>query len=125
MIVYAAIGGSDPTVAGIWRSLDTGDRPGPRMPRGNATDVVLDPLSGTGVARGGNLQIVYAAFGQRRRLLQPEPGAELVLQMLGTIGDPLIQDTSAGGQGPGPEPDHARPSPNGAQGPDRAGQAAS
>src|SRR5207247_632937 len=44
VIVYAAISGAN---GGVWRSLDTG-RTWQNMRAGQATDIVLDPTSGTG-----------------------------------------------------------------------------
>ena len=91
VIVYAALSGSGPT-SGIWRSLDSG-LTWQRMRAGNATDVTLDPLSGTG-SPGGNLQIVYGAFGGDGVYMSTNQGSSWNL-MLGTTGDPLIQDATS------------------------------
>ncbi len=91
VIIYAALSGSGAgPVAGIWRSLDTGIH-WTRLKAGNATDVALDPLSGIG-APGGNLQNVYAAFGGDGVYASSNQGGTF-LPLLGTLGDPLIQDS--------------------------------
>ena len=88
MIVYAALSGSD-RHGGIWRSLDTG-RTWQRLLAGQATDVLLDPNSGTGVP-GGNLQIVYAGIRGQGVFSSPNRGQTFNL-MAGGVGNPLIQD---------------------------------
>ena len=47
------------------------------MLAGQATDVVLDPTSGTGVHPTGNLQIALRAASAARASSQPEPGPGL------------------------------------------------
>ncbi len=103
MIVYAALGGSGPT-AGIWRSMDTGQT-WTLMRGGAATDVTLDPDSGTGTTT--ILGQTATAIGQppgrlpRRRFggdgvySSPNQGQSW-FQMVGGVGDPLIQDNVAG-----------------------------
>jgi subtilisin-like proprotein convertase family protein len=88
VIVYAALSGSD-AHNGIWRSLDTG-RTWQRLLAGQATDVLLDPNSGTGVV-GGNLQIVYAAIRGQGVFSSPNRGQVFNL-VAGGVGNPLIRD---------------------------------
>jgi subtilisin-like proprotein convertase family protein len=85
-IVYAALSGGN---GGVWRSLDTGQT-WQLMRAGQATDIVLDPNSGTG-APGGNLQIIYAGFRGEGVFSSPNRG-QVWNQMNGGVGDPLIQD---------------------------------
>jgi subtilisin-like proprotein convertase family protein len=113
VIVYAALGGNGPN-AGIWRSLDSGLH-WQQMLAGDATDVVLDPNSGTG-APGGNLQIVYAAIAGTGVFASPNRG-QVWNQMLGGVGDPLIQDLSTGlGNNPVPVAQPVSGSPGAGQG---------
>ena len=56
VVIYAAFSGNN---GGIWRSLDTGAH-WQLMRAGQATDLVLDPVSDTG--GGGDLQFLYGAF---------------------------------------------------------------
>jgi DNA-binding beta-propeller fold protein YncE/subtilisin-like proprotein convertase family protein len=109
VIIYAALldvtadghQGSTGPAGGIWRSVDTG-KTWQRMRPGEASDVLLDQNSGTGV-QGGNLQIIYGAFMGQGVYSSPDRGQTWNL-MAGTTGDPLIQDfdftpTSAVGVG--------------------------
>ncbi|MBX6313387.1 MAG: subtilisin, partial [Isosphaeraceae bacterium] len=91
VIVYAALSGGN---GGLWRSLDSGNT-WQLMRAGQATDLVLDPNSGTG-APGGNLQILYAAFRGEGVFMSPNRG-QVWNKLLGGIGDPLIHDLSTGG----------------------------
>src|SRR5205807_1913145 len=62
VIVYAAVSGTN---NGLWQSTDTG-RTWKLLKSGQATDVVLDPLSTAKDAFGnpiGNLQTIYVAYG--------------------------------------------------------------
>ena len=85
------------TNGGIWRSEDTGQT-WTQMLAGQATDVVLDPDSGTvlnpdtGTDVQGNLQVVYAAIRGVGVFMSPNQG-QVWNQMLGGIGNPLIIDT--------------------------------
>ncbi|MFO0907024.1 MAG: Ig-like domain-containing protein [Isosphaeraceae bacterium] len=102
-IVYMAISGTN---GGIWRSLDSGQTWGILDPvtgrrsaniSGQATDVVLDPVSGPVNAISnptGNLQIMYAAIRGQGVYMSPNQGQVWSL-MTGGVGDPLIQDPSA------------------------------
>jgi subtilisin-like proprotein convertase family protein len=85
VIVYAALSGAN---GGVWRSLDSG-MTWTNMRAGQATDIVLDPNSGTG-SPGGNLQILYGAFRADGVYISPNRGQVWNL-MTGTVGDPLIQ----------------------------------
>ena len=82
---------------GIWRSEDTG-KTWQLMLAGQATDVVLDPDSGTVLNPDtntdvqGNLQVVYAAIRGVGVFMSPNQG-QVWNQMLGGIGNPLIFDT--------------------------------
>ena len=95
VIVYAALSGSN---GGIYRSVDTG-RTWQLMKAGKATDVVLDPYSGPKDAFGnpvGNLQTVYAAFGNDTTAnngvwLSTNQG-QVFSRLDGGLGLPLIQD---------------------------------
>ena len=89
-VVYVAFTGLN---GGIWRSLDSGKH-WARMLAGDATDVVLDPASGSGDAIGnptGNLQIVYAAIRGTGIYMSPNRGG-IWNQLLGGIGSPLIRN---------------------------------
>ncbi len=99
VIVYAALSGDNPNVAGnqggIWRSEDTG-KTWSQLRAGQATDVVLDLNSASVLT--GNLQIVYSAF-----TAEPQPNQNVYFSsnrgqtwspMLGGVGDPLIQSTN-------------------------------
>src|SRR5262249_33074458 len=113
VIVYAALGGAGSN-AGIWRSLDSGDH-WQQMLAGPATDVVLDPNSGTG-APGGNLQIVYAAIVGQGVFLSPNRG-QVWTRMLGGAGAPLTHDLSIGnGNTPVPVNQTVSGSPGNGQG---------
>jgi subtilisin-like proprotein convertase family protein len=96
VIVYAALGGTN---GGLWRSLDTGEH-WERVRAGTATDVVLDPVSGTFDAISnprGNLQIVYAAFagqGVFRNVNQGKAGSWVL--MAGGEDRPLVRDADTG-----------------------------
>ena len=114
-IVYLAVRGSA-NAAGIWRSLDTG-KTWTRMRAGQATDVVLDPSSGTIDAVSnptGNLRIVYGGFQGEGVFISPNQG-QLWNPMTGGIGNPLIVDAAVS---PPPQiPVNApRGTPNGAKG---------
>jgi subtilisin-like proprotein convertase family protein len=90
VIIYAAMSGSN---GGLWRSLDTGDT-WQLMRAGQATDVEVDPNSGTIDAINnptGNLQKVYAAFRGEGVYFSPNQG-QLITQMVGGVGKPLAQD---------------------------------
>ncbi len=88
VIVYAAISGNN---GGIWRSIDSGMHWTNMLP-GQATSVVLDYSSGTGVA-GGNLQNVFAGIQGVGIFSSTNEGQTWNL-MGGQVGDPLIIDTS-------------------------------
>ena len=96
-IIYAALSGPN---GGIWRSEDTG-KTWQLMLAGQATDVVLDPESGailnpsTDTTVQGNLQIVYAAIRGVGVYMSPNQG-QVWNQMLGGIGNPLIDDLNTG-----------------------------
>ncbi|QEH39304.1 Proprotein convertase P-domain protein (plasmid) [Aquisphaera giovannonii] len=106
VIIYAALSGGN---GGIWRSIDTGAH-WTLMRAGQATDVVLDPASATGVA-DGNLQILYGAFRGDGVYLSPNRG-QVWNQMTGQQGNGLIFNT-VNNQNVNPA---TKPSPNGAQG---------
>ncbi len=109
VIVYAALSGSH---GGLWRSLDSGEH-WQLMRAGQATDVVLDPNSGTGV-QNGNLQLVYAAFAGDGVYLSPNQG-QVWNKLLGGVGVPLIQNVTTGGY-PVPVANTAPGSPGAGQG---------
>jgi large repetitive protein len=123
-IVYMALSGNN---GGIWRSLDSGQTwgvlngNGQRVANfsGQATDIVLDPGSGTPSPNNptGNLQIVYAALRGQGVYLSPNQGQSWNL-MTGGVGDPLIQDLNPiGSLFPKPIPvGNLGVNPNGAQG---------
>jgi subtilisin-like proprotein convertase family protein len=95
---------------GIYRSTDAG-LTWTRVRAGEATDVVFDPSSqapsitiGSGpnqIVRPGNLQFLYAAFRGDGVYTSPN-GGDVFNPVLGTTGDPLIQN--AGGPQPVPVP---------------------
>ena len=87
VIVYAALSGPN---GGLWRSLDTG-KTWQLMRAGQATDIALDPNSGTG-APGGNLQNLWVGFRGEGVYFSNNRGQSLT-QVLGGVGDPLIQDS--------------------------------
>src|SRR5262249_2846442 len=90
VIVYAALTGAN---GGIWRSLDTGSH-WTLMRAGDATDIIFDPASGHVNAISnptGNLDVLFAAFRGDGVYITPNRG-QVWNQMLGGIGDPLIQD---------------------------------
>ena len=113
VIIYAALSGPN---GGIWRSEDTGQT-WVNMDPGQATSVVLDADSGiplnpdTDPGAKGNLQIVYAAFRGTGVFMSPNQG-QVWNQMLGNVGNPLIQDLLTG-KNVNPA---TSPSPNGAEG---------
>ncbi|HWE36768.1 MAG TPA: Ig-like domain-containing protein [Isosphaeraceae bacterium] len=113
VIVYAAMGGPN---GGVWRSVDTGNH-WQLMLAGTATDLVLDQNSGTFDAISnptGNLRIIYAALQGQGVFISPNQG-QVWNQMLGGVGDPLIQ--SGNSNPPKPIPVTAPSStPNGAFG---------
>ena len=120
VIIYAALSGTN---GGIWRSVDTG-KTWQLMLAGQATDVVLDPTSGTvldpttGTNVQGNLQIVYAGIRGEGVFISPNQGQGWNL-MAGGIGNPLILDLrTSTNVNPA-----ARPDPQRRPGPDRPGQA--
>jgi subtilisin-like proprotein convertase family protein len=96
-IIYAALSGTN---GGVWRSEDTGKTWTNMLP-GQATDVVLDPNSGTALNPDtdtqvqGNLQVVYAGIRGQGVYMSPNQG-QVWSQMLGTTGNPLIDDTHTG-----------------------------
>jgi subtilisin-like proprotein convertase family protein len=112
-IMYAAVSDVDGSgrAGGIWRSLDTGTTWGIFNPNlghnvpnlaGQATDVLLDQTSGTG-APNGNLQTVYAAIDtltQGQGVFRSPNRGQNWVQMVGGIGDPLIQNADS----PQPQP---------------------
>ncbi len=92
VIIYAAFGGES-TNSGIWRSLDTG-KTWTQMLAGDATDIVLDPNSGSINAISnptGNLLIAYAAIVDQGVYISPNQG-QVWNQLLGGVGDPFIRD---------------------------------
>jgi subtilisin-like proprotein convertase family protein len=86
VIVYAALSGTN---GGIWRSLDSGMH-WSNMLAGQATSVVLDYSSGTGVL-GGNLQNVFAGIRGVGVFSSTNEGQTWNL-MTGGVGDPLTID---------------------------------
>jgi subtilisin-like proprotein convertase family protein len=95
-IIYMALSGAGKN-GGIWRSLDTG-KTWTLMRSGNATDVLLDPASGTINAISnptGNLQVVYSGFAGEGVFISPNQ-AQTWDVMLGGVGDPLIRDADFG-----------------------------
>ena len=90
VIIYAALSGPN---GGLYRSLDTGNH-WQLLQAGNATDVVLDPNSGTG-SPGGNLQGVYAAFAGVGVYYSTNQGGTLKL-INGGVGNPLIINPNTG-----------------------------
>lgn len=114
-IVYIAVRGSA-QAAGIWRSLDTG-KTWVKMRAGQATDVILDPSSGTIDAISnptGNLRIVWGGFQGEGVFISPNQG-QLWNPTTAGIGNPLIVDAAVS-----PPPQIAvsapRGTPNGAKG---------
>ena len=112
VIVYAALSGAN---GGLWRSIDTGKtwaKVSVDATQGtNATDVVLDPASGTGAGgSGGNLQILYAAFQGSGVYMSTNRGQMLSL-VSGGQGNSLILDL-----GKNVNPAAPQPTPNGAFG---------
>ena len=105
VIIYAALSGRN---GGIWRSVDTG-KTWQLMRSGQATDLVLDPASGTG-APGGNLQVLYGAFRGEGVFLSPNRG-QIWSLMAGGVGNPLIFNESFQNVNPA-----ASDTPNGANG---------
>ena len=93
VIIYAAMSGTN---GGIWRSEDTG-KTWQLMLAGNATDVVLDPESGTVLDPStdtevqGNLQVVYAGMEGQGVFMSPNQG-QVWNMMAGGVGNPLIID---------------------------------
>jgi subtilisin-like proprotein convertase family protein len=113
VIVYAAISGNN---GGIWRSLDSGMHWTNMLP-GQATSVVLDFSSGTGV-NGGNLQNVFAGIQGVGIFSSTNEGQTWNL-MGGQVGDPLIIDTTRPPVTPvgvGNRPALPNPTPNAIQG---------
>lgn len=101
VIVYMALSGNN---GGIWRSLDSGatwglvdPNSGARVPNlaGQATDVVLDPTSGTVSVNNptGNDQVVYGAIRGSGVYISPNQGNSWSI-MGGGAGDPTFLDTS-------------------------------
>jgi subtilisin-like proprotein convertase family protein len=123
VVVYAALSGAN---GGIWRSLDSGmtwgvvsSTTGKRVANlvGQATDVVLDPASGTVDAVSnptGNLQTVYGALRGQGVYISPNQGQVWNL-MSGGVGVPLEQDPSISPAHPIPVTNNTA-SPNGPQG---------
>jgi subtilisin-like proprotein convertase family protein len=90
IIVYAALSGAN---GGVWRSTDNGNH-WTLMRAGQATDIVFDPNSGHVNAISnptGNLDIIYGAFAGDGVYISPNRG-QVWNQLLGGVGDPLIQD---------------------------------
>ena len=92
------------------------------MLAGNATDVVLDPNSGsprpdTGTDVG-NLQIVYAGHPRAQGVFISTNQGQSWNLMTGGVGNPLIVDTTTAERQPGHQPDPQR-----RRGTDRPGQA--
>ena len=115
VIIYAAMSGTN---GGIWRSEDTGQS-WSLMLAGNATDVALNPDSGTvldpatSTETQGNLQIVYAGMEGLGVYMSPNQGQVWNL-MAGTTGNPLIINRT-NGVNTNVNP-LTTPSPNGANG---------
>lgn len=88
-IFYAALSGAQ---GGLWRSTDSGDT-WQQLRAGQATDIVLDPGSGTPSVNNptGNLQILYAAFQGEGVFISPNQGQQLNL-MAGGVGKPRVRD---------------------------------
>jgi len=119
VVVYMALSGGN---GGIWRSTDSGQTWGVVQPGGlrtanlpgQATDLVLDPASATGGS--GNLQNVYGALRGQGVYASTNEG-QTFSQVLGNVGDPLIQDRKDDN---GPVPvvpaPGTEPTPNGAYG---------
>ncbi|HLN29945.1 MAG TPA: proprotein convertase P-domain-containing protein [Gemmataceae bacterium] len=113
VIIYAALGGTKND--GVWRSTDSGNT-WVLMRAGQATDIVLDPNSGNLDAISdptGNLEVLYAAFQGSGVYISPNQG-QVWEQLLGTTGDPLIQNGDLAF--PTPIPVGASASPDGAKG---------
>lgn len=94
VIVYAAMSGPN---GGIWRSSDTGQT-WQRVFSGQATDIALDPNSGTFDAVSnptGNLQILYAGVRGQGVFRSSNKGSSWTL-LNGGIGKPLEQDGDSG-----------------------------
>ena len=114
VIIYAAMSGTN---GGIYRSEDTG-KTWQLMLAGQATDVVLDPNSGTvldpttGTNVQGNLQVVYAGIRGVGVEMSPNQGQGWSL-MAGGIGNPLILDLRTSTN---VNPAAGGGTPNGAQG---------
>jgi subtilisin-like proprotein convertase family protein len=113
VIVYAALTGPN---GGVWRSLDSGNH-WQRMRAGQVTDLVFDPNSAhiNQISNPtGNTDILFAGFAGEGVFESPNRGT-VWNQLLGGVGDPLIQD---GDNFPNPPiPVTAPPStPNGAFG---------
>jgi subtilisin-like proprotein convertase family protein len=89
VVIYAAMSGTN---GGLYRSLDGGMH-WALMRAGNATDVVLDPESGSvnSVGKPGNLQILFAAFAGDGIYESPNEG-QVWNEMLGLGGNPQIQN---------------------------------
>jgi subtilisin-like proprotein convertase family protein len=90
VIVYAALSGTN---GGIWKSSDSGNH-WSLMRAGQATDVVFDPNSGhvnTISNPTGNLDVIYAGFAGDGVYISPNRGG-VWNELLGGVGDPLIQD---------------------------------
>ncbi len=114
-IVYATLSGNA-NQAGIWRSQDTG-KTWTRVLVGQATDVTLDPNSGTIDAVSnptGNLRILYAALRGQGVYISPNGGGSWNL-MAGGVGDPLTRDIDRSNNPPVPVDNPPR-TPNGAKG---------
>ncbi|QDV39602.1 Ig-like domain-containing protein [Tautonia plasticadhaerens] len=88
-IFYAALSGPQ---GGVWRSTDSGDT-WQQLRAGQATDLLLDPGSGTPSLNNpaGNLQVVYAAFRGEGVYLSPNQGQQFNV-MPGGIGKPRVRD---------------------------------
>jgi subtilisin-like proprotein convertase family protein len=90
VIVYAALVG---THGGVWRSTDSGAH-WQLMRAGQATDITFDLNSGrinTISNPTGNLEVLFAGFRGEGVFITPNQGG-VWNEMLGGVGDPLIQD---------------------------------
>ena len=115
VIVYAAMSGGN---GGIWRSSDTGNT-WQKVLAGQATDVILDPTSGTVDAftnPTGNLQRVFAGIrGSGVYQSTSEGVAGSFSLMTGGVGKPLVQDLDVSPTVP-VQVTNQGPTPNGAKG---------
>jgi len=90
IIVYVALTGTN---GGVWRSLDSGNH-WQLMRAGQVTDLVFDPNSAhiNQISNPtGNTDILFAGFEGQGVFESPNRGT-VWNQLLGGVGDPLIQD---------------------------------